>query len=104
MIKPDSSVTEEINAAFPPYKERTPDITGIAPFRIYARKDTAVGYTEALYELYSRNIKMNALHVVGLGGTGFPEWRVYYPGKDTVVCVQEGFGAVYTAVFATLRY
>jgi hypothetical protein len=105
-VKADSKqvvFTEEIDADFPGYKKVIPDITGIAPFRIFVRKDTDIGYTEAFYDLYTRGIKMNALHVQGLDRTGCPEWSVYHTGGSAVVCIQEILGTVYTMVAAVLR-
>jgi hypothetical protein len=97
------ALTEEIDGDFPDYKKVIPDTTGITPFRIFVHKDSDFGYTEALYDLYSRNIKMNMLHVAGLDdNVCCPEWSVYHTG-NTVVCVQEMSGMLHMVVAAVLR-
>jgi hypothetical protein len=104
-IKADSkqvTFTEEIDAAFPPYKECTPDITGVTPFCICVRKDNVTGYTEALYELYLRGLKINMRHVEGLANIGCGEWSIYGQSERAVVCTQEMSGMVYTMVSAAL--
>jgi hypothetical protein len=94
--------TEEIEGEFPDYEGITPDVKKIEPFSVYVCKDGVIGYTEALYELYSRGIKMNALHIQGLEGTGCPEWSVYNAGS-AVVCIQDAPDVAYTAVASVLR-
>jgi hypothetical protein len=94
--------TGEIGAAFANYKGVIPDITDVAPFKLWVSKTRETGYTEALYALYSRNIQMNALHVEGMGIPGNPEWNVY-PVRGVVVCTQNIPGAVYTVVSVVLR-
>jgi hypothetical protein len=92
--------TAETDRDFPNYKRVIPGIEGVVPFCINVSKQ--LGYTEALYEFYSRNLRANALHVAGLDGTGDPDWNVY-PVGGTVVCKQCTIEAMYTAVFAMLR-
>jgi hypothetical protein len=89
--------TGEIDGDFPPYKRVVPDIADSTSFAVFVSKRS--GYAEALYGLYSRNIKMSALHVAGLDNTGCAGWTVYHT-KGKVVCTQNITGAVYTAVSA----
>jgi hypothetical protein len=104
-VKADSKqviFTEEIDGSFPNYKAVIPDIAEIKPFHIQVYKNKYIGYTEALYDLYSRGIKINALHIQGLEGIGDPEWEVYHAG-NTVVCIQKIPGAVCAAVCVLIR-
>jgi hypothetical protein len=96
--------TQEIDEAFSNYKQVIPDITDIKPFEIFVRKSKETGMTECLYEMYSRNIPMNALHVEGLCIAGGAIWNVYHVKHPSVaVCTQCISGAIYTAVSALLR-
>jgi hypothetical protein len=96
--------TEEIDGAFPNYKGVIPDITDITPFYVYVRNIKELGYTEALYEFYSRNVKMNALHVEGMNMTGDPyltSWEIY-PAGNVVVCKNSSI-IDYTVVATCIR-
>jgi hypothetical protein len=94
--------THEIDIDFPNYKNAVPDITGVAHFGIRVNKTKEMGYTEALYELYSRKLRVNSLHIEAMAMPGSPLWEVYACPRDVVVCEAETPGAVYTAVSACL--
>jgi hypothetical protein len=94
--------TQEIDGAFPNYKQVIPDVTDVAPFRLWLSKTRETGYTEALYELYAQKVKMNAVHVEGMYIPGASEWTVYST-RNVVVCTRSIPGAVYTVVSALLR-
>jgi hypothetical protein len=95
--------THEIDGAFPNYKGIIPDTTGITPFNLWVNKTKETGYTEALYELYSRKVHMNALHVEAMAISGCPEWKVYVCPRGIAVCEVSVLGTVYTAVSMCLR-
>jgi hypothetical protein len=95
--------THEIDGAFPNYKNVIPAITGITPFSLWVNKTKETGYTEALYELYSRELHMNALHIEAMAIPGKPEWKAYACPRSVVVCEMSGPDAVYTVVSACLR-
>jgi hypothetical protein len=96
--------TEEIDRVFPNYKRVIPDIAGIEPFELWVRKTPEIGYTDALYTLYSKNIRMNALHVEAMALPDVPGWKAYYGcARDVVVCTQDIKGVLYTVVSAGLR-
>jgi hypothetical protein len=94
--------THEIDGVFPNYKNVIPDITGITPFSLWVDKTKETGYTEALYELYSRKLRMNALHIEAMAIPGSSEWKAYACPRNIVVCEMSTPDAVYTAVSACL--
>jgi hypothetical protein len=94
--------THEIDGAFPNYKRVIPDITDITPFSLWVNKTKDTGYTEVLYELYSRKVHMNALHVEAMTIPGSPDWKVY-ASKGVVVCEANVRNTVYTVVSACLK-
>jgi hypothetical protein len=92
--------TRELDGNFPNYKKVIPDITEVDPFVLNVSKELA--YTEALYELYSRGIKVNAVHVAGLYDVGYSEWLTYNT-ENVVVFRQTVADVVYTAASAKVR-
>ena len=92
--------TQEIDGNFPDYKKAIPDITGITPFRI--RLSKAYMNTDALYELYSRKVRINARYVAGLAIED--DLCQVFAGKGAVVFhqVDERLEVEYTAVIAPM--
>jgi hypothetical protein len=94
--------THEIDEAFPNYKHVIPDVTGITPFSLWVNKTKEAGYTEALYELYSRRLHMNMLHIEAMAIHGSSAWKLY-ASRNVLVCEKDTPDAVYTVVSACLR-
>jgi hypothetical protein len=90
--------TMEMTGKFPDYKRVIPDISCVEPFTIRLSKEYM--NTEALFELYSRRIKVSARYVAGLA-TNDTDWAVY-AGKGAVVFQQGDLSAMYTAVIAPM--
>lgn len=94
------TLTAEIDGEFPVYKNAIPDIADAAPFDIVVHKASA--YTGALYELYSREIIINAGYIAALDIPGSPVWSVYRVG-NRALCTNHIADATHTAVFALME-
>ena len=92
--------TQEIDGVFPNYKAVIPSIEGINPFEVFMSKPD--GYTEALYELYSRKICVSAPRVAAFDRAGCPAWKIYHVPLKAVLCTQETPTAVYTSIIALI--